>query len=184
MMSISIVAKQLLKAVVAVRLAIPGICLVLSALKLLAAVGAGEALRVELVAHGRDDPALDHVRAHKALVFNWWIICNNLYQNYFCLQNQFSPTRFIFSSIALLNISDISSFSNISKGSPAPEPDVPGDTSTFLKYRYRWDDQPLTKASSSHLLLRLPPQSLISRSSNSLVEADSATDTVHTYMMG
>ena len=60
--------EQLLKAAEAVGLAISWVCLVLPVLELLPAVGADKALRVELVAHGRDDPALDHVGAHKTSV--------------------------------------------------------------------------------------------------------------------
>ena len=61
--SIPVMPKQLLKASKAVRLEVPGVCLVLPVLELLPAVGADKALGVELVPHGRDDPALDHVRA-------------------------------------------------------------------------------------------------------------------------
>ena len=67
-MSISIVTQKLLKASKAVRLAISWICLVLPVLELLPAVGADKALGVELVAHGSDDPALDHAGAHKTLI--------------------------------------------------------------------------------------------------------------------
>ena len=67
-MSISIMAEKLLKASEAVRFVIPGVCLVLPVLKLVPAVGTYKALGVELVPHGRDDPALDQMGADTALV--------------------------------------------------------------------------------------------------------------------
>jgi hypothetical protein len=60
--------KQLLKAAEAVRLAISWVCLVLPVLELLPTVGADKALWVELVSHGGDDSALDHLGAHKTSV--------------------------------------------------------------------------------------------------------------------
>ena len=73
-MSISIMPEKLLKASEAVRFVIPGVCLVLPVLELLPAVGADKALGVELVPHGRDDPALDQMGADTALVLHNWII--------------------------------------------------------------------------------------------------------------
>jgi len=73
-MSISIMPEKLLKASKAVWFVIPGVCLVLPVLKLIPAVGADKALWVELVPHGRDDPALDHVGADTALILCRWII--------------------------------------------------------------------------------------------------------------
>ena len=73
-MSVSIMAEQLLKASKAVRLVIPGVCLVLPVLELLPTVGADKALGVELVPHGCDDPALDHVGAHETCIPNHWFV--------------------------------------------------------------------------------------------------------------
>ena len=61
------VPQQLLEALVAVGHAL-GVRLEGALLELLAAVGADEALGVELVAHGRDDAAADPLAAHVAFV--------------------------------------------------------------------------------------------------------------------
>ena len=67
-------SQELLKAVEAVRLPIPGMCLILPLLERPPAVGADEASGVELVAHGGDDGSLDLLRADTALVLGWWVI--------------------------------------------------------------------------------------------------------------
>merc|ERR1719350_507320 len=78
-----------------------------------------------------------------------------------------SPTPSATSSIALLNMSDMSSFSNISKGSPMPAP-----------------RSPTPSATSTSPFLMLVNMSLVTRSSSSLLEIVLDTLTVHSYMMG
>ena len=69
--------QKLLEAVKAVRFPIPGICLVLPLLEGSPAVGADEALGVELVPHRRDDSALARLGADTALVLGRRVVWNN-----------------------------------------------------------------------------------------------------------
>ena len=75
-MGVTKVAQQLLKAVEAIRFPVPGICLVLPLLEGTPAVGADEALGVELVPHRRDDSTLTGLRADTALVLGRRVVWN------------------------------------------------------------------------------------------------------------
>ena len=74
-MGVTIVAQQLLKAVEAVRLPVPGMGLVFPLFEWTPAVGADKALGVELVPHGRDNSALARIVADTTLVLGWGVIC-------------------------------------------------------------------------------------------------------------
>ena len=71
---VSKVPEELLKAVEAVGLPIPGVCLVLPLLEGTPAVGADKTPWMKLVAHGCDDSSVDHLGADTALVLGWWVI--------------------------------------------------------------------------------------------------------------
>ena len=72
--SVTKMSQQLLEAVKAIRFPVPGVCLVLPLLEGPPAVGADEALGMELVPHSRDDSTLDQLGADTALVLGWWVI--------------------------------------------------------------------------------------------------------------
>merc|ERR1711915_1163140 len=78
-----------------------------------------------------------------------------------------SSTSCIFSSMALLNMSDMSSFSNILKGSPIPSP-----------------RSPMPSATSTSLLTLELKLSTMTRSSSSLLDTVLDTVTVQEYIMG
>ena len=63
------VSQKNLEALETVRFALPGVCLVLPLSELAPAVGADEALRVELVPHRRDDSALCSKRSYPVKIF-------------------------------------------------------------------------------------------------------------------
>ena len=69
-------AQQLLEAVEAIRFPVPGVCLVLPLLEGTPAVGADEALWVELVPHSRDHSALTQLGADTALVLRRRVVWN------------------------------------------------------------------------------------------------------------
>jgi len=94
------------------------------------------------------------------MILSWIMLAQTKHLN---LANGLSISC-IFSSIALLNMSDMSSFSNILKGSLIKAP-TPAATSTFL-------------------LFMLPKLSPNTKSSNSLLEIDLETETVQLYMIG
>ena len=75
-MGITEVPQQLLEAVKAIRFPVPGVCLVLPLLERPPAVGADEALGMELVPHSRDDSTLDQLGADTALVLGRRVIWN------------------------------------------------------------------------------------------------------------
>ena len=56
----------------------------------------------------------------------------------------YAPTSPIFSSMALLNMSDMSSFSNISKGSPIPAPRSPTPSATSTSPFFMFVNMSLT----------------------------------------
>merc|ERR1712177_120861 len=75
-MSIAIMSEKFLEAWEAVRIEVSRICLVLSVFEFLPAVGADEALWVEFVAHGSDDPpsyelGADETLILSSIVLNW-----------------------------------------------------------------------------------------------------------------
>ena len=69
-------SQQLLKAVEAVRLPVPRVCLVLPLLERPPAVGADEAPGVELVPHRRDNSVLARLGADTTFILGWRVVWN------------------------------------------------------------------------------------------------------------